>query len=168
MTLGTFHSACAQLLRRHGGALQAAITGLDGSFSIFGMGETKMLLTEIIQELDLSTYLVGWSGEGERGKRERGVVFIAAFSVCSQSPWKRKRAKWLTTLKKRGDSQKAKSPCDFSTRTGGPVQPRKNAGQKMMFSLLFLAFCFHPSRPLQEWNRSREGPGKYFCREKNH
>ncbi|CAM9905932.1 unnamed protein product, partial [Hapterophycus canaliculatus] len=53
VALGTFHSACARLLRKHGDALPAVVPGLDGRFSIFDTEDSRRLLTEIIKEMNL-------------------------------------------------------------------------------------------------------------------
>lgn len=50
MALGTFHSVCARLLRRHGDSLPAVVPGLDGRFSIFDTEDSRRLLTDIIKE----------------------------------------------------------------------------------------------------------------------
>lgn len=55
ISLGTFHSVCARLLRRHGGALPAIIPGLDAGFSIYDKEDSKKVLSEIIGELGLSS-----------------------------------------------------------------------------------------------------------------
>lgn len=54
ISLGTFHSVCARLLRRHGSALPAIIPGLDAGFSIYDKEDSKKILSEIIGELGLS------------------------------------------------------------------------------------------------------------------
>ena len=50
VALGTFHSVCARLLRRHGDALPAVVPGLDGRFSIFDTEDSRRMLTDIIKE----------------------------------------------------------------------------------------------------------------------
>ncbi|CAN0368233.1 unnamed protein product, partial [Ectocarpus sp. 12 AP-2014] len=51
VALGTFHSICARLLRRHGDALPAVVPGLDSRFSIFDTEDSRRLLTDIIKEM---------------------------------------------------------------------------------------------------------------------
>lgn len=48
--MGTFHSVCARLLRRHGDALPGVVPGLDGRFSIFDTEDSRRMLTDIINE----------------------------------------------------------------------------------------------------------------------
>eukprot|EP00752_Nemacystus_decipiens_P014939 g13298.t1 len=50
VALGTFHSVCARLLRRHGDALPAVVPGLDGRFSIFDTEDSRKMLADIIKE----------------------------------------------------------------------------------------------------------------------
>lgn len=63
VTLGTFHSVCARLLRRHGAAIPGVVPGLDGGFSIFDTEDSRRMLTDIIKYLGIDTEEVIWAEE---------------------------------------------------------------------------------------------------------
>lgn len=48
VALGTFHSICGRILRRHGDALPSVVPGLDSRFSIFDTEDSRRLLTDIL------------------------------------------------------------------------------------------------------------------------
>lgn len=49
VTIGTFHSLCVRILRRHGGVLPDVVPGLDASFSIFDREDSKRLLGKVLE-----------------------------------------------------------------------------------------------------------------------
>ncbi|CAM9963037.1 unnamed protein product [Discosporangium mesarthrocarpum] len=53
VTLGTFHSVCALLMRRFGDHLPSLVPGLDGQFTIFDADDSRRLTGEILKELGL-------------------------------------------------------------------------------------------------------------------
>ncbi|CAM9722536.1 unnamed protein product [Choristocarpus tenellus] len=55
ITLGTFHSVCARLMRRFGEHLPALIPGLDRQFTIFDTDDSRKLVAEIIKEMGLDS-----------------------------------------------------------------------------------------------------------------
>ena len=104
--LGTFHSICARLLRRHGDALPAVVPGLDGRFTIFDREDSRRLLTEIIKEKGVATKEVrvsilwgpdnraggraygdgcGDDGCGDDGRGDGGEKFIPGFHMGVRS-----------------------------------------------------------------------------------
>lgn len=50
IAMGTFHSICARILRRHGDALPTVVPGLDSSFSIFDTDDARRLMTDIFNQ----------------------------------------------------------------------------------------------------------------------
>lgn len=83
VTVGTFHSVGEELLRRHGDALQKAVSGLDDKLSILDVGHSQWLLTDVMNDLRVGYMKVGrvglrLGGEGAsvqiESARARGAV----------------------------------------------------------------------------------------------
>lgn len=77
VTLGTFHSVCARLLRRYGEALPGIVPGLNSGFSIFDTEDSRRMLTEIMKDIGdesevILTRIGCAGGEGGRAGVEGG------------------------------------------------------------------------------------------------